>query len=754
MFMMENPGPFDALPATPAAQTAAGGASVDLKRLFHIVRSYFWVVILTCAGGVALSYFITKRQTPLYKTSCSLVISSQLPSYLGSTIKSNLAETSDEYWYEQRYLATQIEIIRSRNIALLAVRRLENAEIHELLQQPQFAGREPVEEEIQRAADVIRGMIQVQPVPESRLVNVTAVSANPQMAKKVADAVAEAFIDDNLERRLASTKSASVWLEDQLKSLRRKLDEDEQKLYDFKRKNNILAVSLESRIQNTTALILSRSNTVEALDAQVRELRAKIQQVRRMRTADPTLDPSADFLNKPTISALRERYHAALEKLKEVQVDVMERHEDVIRQERILDVVRRQLLQELSLSESALDAEYQLKSKNLEEARALLKQSQEEALQLAALDIEYSKLTRERNETAKLYELVLARLKETGLVEELKTNNIRLLDAAQLPLAPFKPVLWINLALGLAFGLFLGAGFLFLLYYLDNTIKSQEEAEQVLGVSLLGYIPLLPFESGDFPNELYIYHHPQSPIAESVRAMRTNILFMSPGRTLRTFSLTSASPLEGKTTLSTYLAISMAMSGERTLLVDADMRRPRLHKIFGLKARVGLSSLIVKKSTYEESIQASPVANLDLLPCGPIPPNPSELLQSPNFREVFEELCRRYDRIIFDSPPVGLVTDPAILGQMVDGIMVVMRYGKTTRHLLRNTRKTLSTVKVNILGGIMNYVDTHRWGERPYYYRRGKGKRSGYYAYYSHYGSDESETAAAEETKPSEKEKE
>lgn len=746
--MMENPGPFDAAPA--AAASGGVSSSVDLKRLFHVIRSYFWIVLLTCAGGLALAYFITKNQTPLYRTSCSIVISSQLPSYLGSTIKSNLAETTDDYWYEQRYLATQIEVIRSRNIALLAVRRLENAEIHELLGQPQFAEREPAEEEIQRSADVIRSMIQVQSVPDSRLVNVTAVSASPMLAKKVADAVAEAFIDDNLERRLSSTKSASVWLEDQLKSLRKKLDEDEQRLYEFKRKNNILAVSLESRIQNTTSLILSRSNTVELLDAQVRELRAKIQQVRRMRTADPTVDPTADFLNKPTIASLRERYHAALEKLKEVQVDVMERHEDVIRQERILDVVRKQLLQELSLSESALDAEYQLRSRNLEEARALLKQSQEEALQLAALDIEYSKLMRERNETAKLYELVLARLKETGLAEELKTNNIRLLDSAQLPLVPFRPVLWINLALGLAFGLFLGAGFLFLLYYLDNTVKSQEEAEQILSSSLLGYIPLLPFESGDSPNELYIYHHPQSPIAESVRAMRTNILFMSPGRTLRTFSLTSASPLEGKTTLSTYLAISMAMGGERTLLVDADMRRPRLHKIFGLKPRAGLSSLIVRKSTYEESIQASPVPNLDLLPCGPIPPNPSELLQSPNFREVFDELCRRYDRIVFDSPPVGLVTDPAILGQMVDGIMIVMRYGKTTRHLLRNTFKILSGVKVNILGGIMNYVDTHRWGDRPYYYRRGKGKRGGYYAYYSHYGSDESEAAPAGETEKEE----
>ncbi len=736
--MTEPTGPFDATPAG----TQAGTPQVDWRRILHIVRNYFWIVILTSGIGVALAFFVTKKQTPQYRTSTSVVISTQLPSYLGSSIKSNLAETAEDYWYEQRYLATQIEIIKSRNMALLAARRLENGEVHQLLGQPQFEHREPTEEEIAQVSEVIRSMVQVVPVPDSRLVNINAVHTVPVLAKKVADAVTDAFIDDNLERRLASTKSASTWLEGQLQSLRTKLDEDEQKLYNFKYDNNILAVSLESRINATTALILSRSNAVEELDRQVRELRAKIHEVRKMRTTDPTLDPAADFLNKPTIVQLRTRYHGAQEKLKELQVEVMERHEEVIRQERIIDVVRGQLTSELALSESALLAEHRLKENNLAENRQLLKQAQEEALSLAALDIEHSKLFRERNETAKLYELVLARLKETGLVEELKTNNIRLLDAAQIPLAPFKPVLWLNLALGLALGLFLGVGFLFLLYYLDNTIKSQEEAEQYLGKSLLGYIPLMQTHQGDRPNELYIMDHPQSPVAESVRAMRTNILFMSPDRSLRTFSLTSANPLEGKTTLSTYLAISMAMGGERTLLVDADMRRPRVHKIFGLKPRYGLSSLIVKKSTFEQSIVASPVPNLDILPCGPIPPNPSELLQSSHFKELHDELKERYDRIIFDSPPVGLVTDPSIIGQVVDGIMVVMRYGKTTRHLLRNTRKILSNVKVEVLGGIMNYVDTHRWGDRPYYYRRGRGKR-GYYAYYSHYGSDESEIAAS-----------
>ncbi|MBU1242178.1 polysaccharide biosynthesis tyrosine autokinase [Myxococcota bacterium] len=748
--MAEPLGPFDAAPAN---NNAPAQTQVDWKRIFHIVRNYFWIVLLTCGVGVSLAFFVTKKQTPLYRTSCSVVISSQLPSYLGSTVKSNLAETSEDFWYEQRYLATQIEVIKSRNIALLAARRLENVDLHQLLGQPQFAHREPTEEELQRAAGVMRGMIQVIPVPESRLVNISAVSTMPLMAKKVADAITEAFIDDNLERRLSSTKSASTWLESQLLSLRKKLDEDEKRLYEFKLKNNILAVSLEARIQSTTGLILSRSNSVETLDGMARELRAKIQQVRRMRTTDPTLDPSADFLNKPAIVSLRSRYHSAQEKLKEVQVEVMERHEEVIRQERILDVVRGQLTSELALSEDALVAEYQLKERNLQESRALMLQAQEEALALAALDIEHSKLLRERNETAKLYELVLSRLKETGLAEELKTNNIRLLDAAQIPLAPFKPVLWLNLALGLALGMFFGVAFLFLLFYLDNTIKSQEEAEQYLGSSLLGYIPLLPFQSGSDPNELYIFKHPQSPIAESVRAMRTNILFMAPDRNLRTFSLTSASPLEGKTTLSTYLAISMAMGGEKTLLVDADMRRPRLHKVFGLKPKFGLSSLIVKKSGYDESIVHSPVPNLDLLPCGPIPPNPSELLQSSNFKDVYAGLLERYDRIIFDSPPVGLVTDPAIIGQIVDGIMVVMRYGKTTRHLLRNTSKILAGVKINILGGIMNYVDTHRWGDRPYYYRKGRGKRGGYYAYYSHYGSDESENEEKSGEKPTPEEK-
>lgn len=178
------------------------------------------------------------------------------------------------------------------------------------------------------------------------------------------------------------------------------------------------------------------------------------------------------------------------------------------------------------------------------------------------------------------------------------------------------------------------------------------------------------------------------------------------------------------------------------------MRKPRIHKVFSMKPKHGFSSLIVGKSTYEEAIAETPVPNLYVLPCGPIPPNPAELQQSAHFDEVFEGLMERFDRIVFDSPPVGLVADPAIIGQKVDGVIVVTRYGQTTRHMLKNAYSVLSKVKVNILGGIMNYVDEKRWGQKKYYYKGKSGKYGNYYqSRYGYYGYERGEEEEASSKK-------
>ncbi|MBU1240093.1 polysaccharide biosynthesis tyrosine autokinase [Myxococcota bacterium] len=719
---------------------------IDWKRAIHIFQRYFWIVILFGAAGLSLAYVSTKRQIPLYRTQATVIISSQLPSYLGSQLKSNLSDITEDYWNEKRYLETQFEIIRSSQLSLFTAQRMKPQHLFRMLGTPQFSQREPTPLELQRAAAIIRGSLQVVPRSESRIVGIMVVHSDPFLAKVMANAVADSYIEENLKRRLSSTKSASTWLDKQLGVLRDKLDNSEKLLYKFKIDNKIMDISLDQHMKTVSAVILNRTMQVEKYSTELLLVETKLQKYRSLRKKDPASDAAGDFLHSASVAALRTAYYDIIGKLQALKVDLLERNPLILKQEKMVELSRKNLRSELQLMDVTLSAEYSVAVTNLGTMRKWLDSTREEALALGKVEIEYKKLERERNETTKLYELVLARLKETGLAEELKTNNIRMLDPAVQPRVPFKPVLVLNLALGLALGLFLGICVLILLYYLDNTLKSQEEVEQYLHASFLGHIPLMPHHMLNTPEyDLFIFNHPRSSIAESVRSIRTNIMFMSPDKRIKTLVVTSASPLEGKTTLSSYLAISMAMSGEKTLIVDADMRKPRIHKVFSMKPQHGFSSLIVGKSTYDEAIFETHIPNLFVLPCGPIPPNPAELQQSDHFDVVFEGLRDRFDRIVFDSPPVGLVADPAIIGQKVDGVIVVTRFGQTTRHMLKNAFQVLSRVKINILGGIMNYVDEKRWGQRRYYSKAGQKGRYGYYyqSNYGYYGEGDPEEPAA-----------
>ncbi|MEL6182117.1 MAG: polysaccharide biosynthesis tyrosine autokinase, partial [Myxococcota bacterium] len=288
----------------------------------------------------------------------------------------------------------------------------------------------------------------------------------------------------------------------------------------------------------------------------------------------------------------------------------------------------------------------------------------------------------------------------------------------------------VNLALGLLLGLVLGLGSAFVLEMLDNTVKSQEDIEGYLGVTFLGMVPRMKLDAdpstlglnptAQQDTELYVHTYPKSTLAECCRTIRTNILFMSPDNNLDRLLITSAGPLEGKTATASNIATAMAQSNTRILLVDTDMRRPRLHKVFGLKNKVGLSSLLLGEATYEEAIQKTEVPNLDLLVCGPIPPNPAELMHTERFLECLRNFDTRYDRVIFDSPPTIAVTDSMILSNLVDGVIFVIHGGHASKELVRRALAKLKAVNAPLLGAVLNNVDldSRAYGQHYRYYRR------------------------------------
>jgi capsular exopolysaccharide synthesis family protein len=328
-------------------------------------------------------------------------------------------------------------------------------------------------------------------------------------------------------------------------------------------------------------------------------------------------------------------------------------------------------------------------------------------------------------------------------------NNVRVLDRALPAKAPFKPNLEQALLAATLLGLLLGVGVALSLELADRTVKSQQDVEAIVDAPFLGLLPLISVASESRPStsernglirqmrerDLFILTNPRSAVAECARFIRTNLLFMSPDRPLRSLVVTSPSPQEGKSTTAVTTGITMAQTGSRTLIVDTDMRKPRLHRVFGLETEVGIANVLLGEATLDDAIQKTEVPNLDVLPCGTLPPNPAEVLLSDRFREIVEELSTRYERVIFDTPPIGPVTDPAILGTLVDGVVLVAKCEQTSKDSIRQALRALRDANARVFGVILNDVDI-----------TAKRYSGAYYAYYrrygGYYGDSESKKAA------------
>jgi len=364
-----------------------------------------------------------------------------------------------------------------------------------------------------------------------------------------------------------------------------------------------------------------------------------------------------------------------------------------------------------------------------------------EAQQLEAKSIPFNALARSTKNSEHVYQLLQGRAEEAKLSRFLTVNNVEMLDQAIVPEKPIKPKVMMNIGLSAIVGLLLAIGLAILVEFSDRTIRSQDDLE-ALGFSFLGIVPSINSVPGAFPKgagptatsrgnepdpinfDQYSHDYPKSQVAESLRSVRTNLLFMSADSRFQKLLITSPLPQEGKTTVAINLAIVMSQSEHRVLLVDTDMRRPRIHKAFGIKRPLrGLSTMILGQSTAAESIHRTNVPNLDVLVCGPTPPNPSELLHTERFKLVIDQLSTLYERIIFDSPPVGVVTDAAILSRMVNGTVLVVKNARTTRDSAKYALNLLTDINALIYGAILNDLDlsNRKYGQYYHHYAQKYG---------------------------------
>jgi capsular exopolysaccharide synthesis family protein len=364
------------------------------------------------------------------------------------------------------------------------------------------------------------------------------------------------------------------------------------------------------------------------------------------------------------------------------------------------------------------------------------------ALDLNLREIEYKRLHRSKENNERLFELILGRTKENDLTRMLRINNIHIVDRPLLPGRPIKPNVGLNISIGVALGLMFGVFAAMGRAFLDRTVKTPDDVTNELGLGFLGLLPEID-EGGISPaygrkkrrhsrnkgtlrtRELIVHELPASGTAEASRAIRTNLLFMAPDHPYRSILVTSAGPSEGKTTVACCIAVAMAQAGQRVCLVDCDLRRPRLHRIFKERSDRGVTTAILAEEPGALVAMPTEITNLSVVTAGPIPPNPAELFHSQRFAAFVASLTAQFDRVIIDSPPIVAVTDAAVLSRLVDGVVMVVRAFSTTKDIVRHGARVLHDVGAKMAGIVLNAVDLNRQEYQYYYYYY---HREGYYS--------------------------
>lgn len=747
---------------SPSSHDDVEEEQIDVRRYLRIVLKRFWQILLVALVVVGAVTFYTLRLPKIYRATTIIQIDPRAPQILGREVEEVSELGTGSYWSNKEYYETQYKVIKSRNVAERVVKE------EGLHRSPMFI--EPLEtienrdHEVQpvtvdEASRKLQAMIIVEPVKDSRLVNLSVEHPDPRTAQKIANAVADAYIQHNLEHVQSSTVDAARWLNKQLDKQSDDLNDSEKALHFFKEENNLLSVSLDDRQNYLSNEIDKITEGLGEMKQKRIELKAKRSQIKSIDTDDPLSLPITPLLDSPLIQNLKAQYAELAQRKSELAEEHGPNWPAMKEIDAKLDEIRKTIDREVKNVLRSIDLQYKEAIKAEKGYLDAMAELNERALDMNLKEIEFNHLYRQNQQNERTFTLLLERSEEARLQQILKRNNIRILDRALEPMVPAKPRVRLNILIALIIGLMAGVGLAFFLEYMDVTIKTQDEVEQEVGLAFLGIVPSIGQQAGrrgkygrygksrkmlgkgrekkeDINKDLFVSTHPTSAVSECVRSIRTNIMFMSPDEPIRRLMITSPGPQEGKTTLVLNLAIAMAQSGSRVLVVDTDLRRPRVHKAFGASNDKGITSILLGAAAIEDVVLTTEVENLFVLPCGPIPPNPAELILTEKFKKLVGDLSDRYDRVIFDSPPVTAVTDAAILVHHVDGAILVFRPLATHKSAAKQTKRALEDVGGNILGAVFNNLDLENkdYGYYHYYYYR----KYGYY-----YGGESSEESSS-----------
>ncbi len=747
--MMQAPGPLRAPHDEPPGE--ADRALEQLSRLLGLLRRRWLVLVISSALAIAAALVTIQTLQPRWRANATVVLHLSGPQVLDK-VKGVSDQGEGRLLAYREYYQTQREIISSREVAGRALASLG------LAQDPVFLGVDSIgskPEQLARIAEIdpverLRKLTFVEEIRGSRILRINADYPDPEIAAEIANAIADAFLEYTQSRRSATGEQAKKNLTTERTKALADLQTAESAISDFLDGHAISSVSLADRQNEITEAVIAETHHLKQAEADYYAAQAAYDQAKRLHRqgslASATLLPP---LERKVFEEMRAEELAAEREVKELKIKYGEKMPELQQAKQRLKLIHERIVNESDEQLRALKAKAMATQQTKQRHTTSLAAEKKRALVLAGLEREYRKLERVVKTADETYAFVSHRDAEIGMTNRVEAEGIEILDRAIAPRRPIYPQKALLLSLALVFGLGLGVILAVAIDLRDHRIRSLvdlERAISVYGLPVLGQLPLLPTDArlgqGNIraqrrQRDLHAFLYPHSLMAERCRGLRTALSFVEGDERCQTLMITSPSSSEGKSSTTLNLAMSYCQSGKRVLLIDADMRRPRLHQVFTPSPGAeppGLSALLQGSATIDEALPESSSddaehddehdderpKNLSVLLCGEIPQNPAELLDSPAMRRLLGELRRRFDVILIDSPPVLPVTDPLILARIVDGVLLVARCRSTSKAELGRSIATLRQGDTNLLGIVLNEVDPRS---------ESSGYRVGYYAY-------------------------
>jgi capsular exopolysaccharide synthesis family protein len=717
---------------------------IDLKQYFHIVVKRIWLVALCFVLSLAVMVVILVRQVPVYRASSMILLSQGLP------LPRQLSANENRLLQGSDYIETQKRVIESGMIMQRARQRLG------------------------RPASEISSQIQkinVFPIHKTSFISISVESLDPVLGAELANTIAEEYVEFKSEERMDTSQATVISLTQQANRIREELTQAEEKAFIFTKENNVVAIEERGNIAATILANLAKRAAEYRTEKLFLESQGPLIQKATDDTVleilgggqSPMYGPNT-FRPRPSIT---DTNSSAYERTSETLVDwgVVEsagwqgrKRQKALMEARLVELRKRfhdahpdiqATLEKLRQVESELDVELEfvlqqyyakLQALTINEraANKVMLEWEDEALDASKKAQEFRNLERRTGRLHSLYDLVFNRLKEIDLAIGLENESIKILERAQPATRPTSPRKMQSIFLAAVIGLGIGLGLVFGLEFLDDSIRYPEDVTHGLALPFFGVIPSANWDEEDLRTQMLSNIDNKSSLAEAYRNIRSAFLFSGYHKEVKAIGMISSVPKEGKTTTCLNLAISLAQSGERVLLVDGDLRRGKLHKFFTLDGGRGFSDILVGQAKPESVIQRTGLHNLDLIATGPFPPNPAELILRPELKVFMDYAKRTYDRILFDCPPVMAVSESCILASLVDANIFVVWAGQTSKKLTHAAVQVLRERGANLMGVILNNLEYARVG---YYYY---STQYGYYDYdgtYARAPEEESEKA-------------